>query len=117
MIRCLEKILTGRLLPMATPSGRTIVTIEKDMFLRSCKNEDFPSIAVEACLSLDGWQTGRILNDRAFRDSQHVIALPYVDLFVTDDGPLTTTIRRVVTELPFRTAAVITKAEFDKRFP
>jgi hypothetical protein len=117
MIRCLDKIMIGRFLPMTTPNGRKIVTIEKDMFLRSCKNEDFASIAVESGLSLDGWQTGRLLTDRAFRDSQHVIALPYVDLFVTDDEPLTKAIRRVVAPFAFRTAEVIDKVEFDKRFP
>jgi hypothetical protein len=117
MNRCLEKILIGRFLPMTIPSGRTIVVIEKDMFLRSSKNEDFPSIAVENGLSLDGWKTGRALTDRAFRDSQHVIALPYVDLFVTDDGPLTAAIHRVVANFPFRTAEIVTKAEFDRRFP
>lgn len=117
MLRCLDKIMIGRFLPMTTPNGRTIVAIEKDMFLRECKNEDFPSIAVEAGLSLDGWTTGRTLNDRGFRDSQHVIALPYVNLFVTDDAPLTAAIRRVVANFPFSTAEVITKAEFDKRFP
>jgi hypothetical protein len=116
MIRCLEKILIGRFLPMTIPNGRTVSTTEKDMFLRECNNEDFPSIAVEDGLSLDGWKTGRTLNDRCFRDSQHVIALPCVDLFVTDDGPLTAAIRRVVANFPFRTAEVITKGEFDQRF-
>jgi hypothetical protein len=116
MLRCLDKIMIGRFLPLTIPKGRTVSTTEKDMFLRECKNEDFPSIAVEAGLSLDGWQTGRTLTDRGFRDSQHVIALPYVNLFVTDDGPLTAAIRRVVADFPFRTAEVITKAEFDKRF-
>jgi hypothetical protein len=117
MLRCLDKIMIGRFLPMMIPNGRTVSTTEKDMFLQESKSEDFPSIAVEAGLTLDGWQTGRTLTDRGFRDSQHVIALPYVDLFVTDDGALAAAIRRVVANFPFRTAEVITRAEFDRRLP
>jgi hypothetical protein len=116
LIRCLDKFMIGRLLPMVTPNGRKLSVIEKDMFLQSYNTENFPSIAVESGLSHDGWETGRTLNDRAFRDSQHVIALPYVDLFVTDDGPLASAIRRVVQNLPFRTAEVLTKADFDRKF-
>jgi hypothetical protein len=116
MLRCLDKILIGRFLPLTTPKGETIDNSVKDKFLQSCRLDQFPSIAVEGGLTLDGWQTGRTLNDRAFRDSQHVIALPYVDFFVTDDGPLTAAIQRVAAKLTFRTAEVITKAEFDKRF-
>jgi len=116
MLRCLDKICVGDLLPGQTPAGAAIDRSTKDKFLQSCSNNDFPCWAVESAFSLDGWQTGRNLNDRAFRDSQHVTALPYMDLFVTDDGPLTAAIQRVAAKLPFRTAEVITKAEFDKRF-
>jgi hypothetical protein len=116
MLRCLDKILIRRFLPLTTPTGEKIDNSIKDKFLQSCKMDAFPSTAVEAALTIDGWQTGRTLNDRAFRDSQHVIALPYVDFFVTDDGPLTAAIQRVTGKLTFRTAEVITKAEFDKRF-
>jgi hypothetical protein len=116
MLRCLDKILIGGLLPGQTPAGAAIDRATKDKFLLSCNNNDFPCWAVESALSLDGWQTGRILNDRAFRDSQHVIALPYVDIFITDDGQLTAAIQRVAATLPFRTAEVITRAEFDTRF-
>ena len=116
MLRCLDKILIGRFLPGATPGGERIDVDTKDRLLHSCRLDDFRSIAVEGGLTLDAWQTGRILNDRAFRDSQHVVALPYVDLFVTNDAPLAAAIRRVATKLTFRTAEVITKVEFDGRF-
>ncbi|SRR5229473_7266828 len=116
MLRCLDNILIGRFLPLTTPKGEKIENSIKDKFLQSCRLDEFPSIAAEGGLTLDGWQTGRTLNDRAFRDSQHVMALPYVDLFVTDDGPLTNAIQRVAAKVTFRTAKVITKAEFDKRF-
>jgi hypothetical protein len=116
MLRCLDKILIGGVLPGQTPAGAAIDRATKDKFLLSCNNNDFPCWAVESAFSLDGWQTGRLLNDRAFRDSQHVVALPYVDIFVTDDGPLTAAIQRVAAKLPFHTAEIITKAEFDKRY-
>src|SRR5204862_1349776 len=102
--------------PVTTSTGEKIEESSKDKFLQSCRLDACPSTALEAALTIDGWQTGRTLNDRAFRDSQHVIALPYADLFVTDDGPLTAAIQRVAAKLSFRTAEVITKAEFDRRF-
>jgi hypothetical protein len=116
MLQCLDKILITRFLPLTTPKGEKIDNNLKDKFLQSCQIDAFPSTAVEAALTIDGWQTGRTLHDRAFRDSQHVMALLYADFFVADDGPLTAAIQRVAGKLTFRTAEVITKAEFDKRF-
>ncbi len=116
MIRRMDRTYIGGLLPKQTPSGIVIDRMTKDNFLGSCNNNDFPSYAVEAAFSLDGWRTGRILNDRAFRDSQHVVAIPYLDTFVTDDGAFATAIRRVAGSLPFPTAEIIPKHEFDRRF-
>ncbi len=117
MNRCLDRIYLGGLLPSQTPAGVAIDRTTKDKFLKSCSNNDFPSYAVEAALALDAWQTGRQLNDRAFRNSQHAIAVPYVDLFVTDDGTLSTAIQRVAAQLPFfRTAEVIRREKFDRCF-
>ena len=116
MVKCLDKICIGGLLPSQTPAGVTIDREIKDQFLQSCTNNQFPSFAVEAAFTLDGWRTGRVLSDRAFRDSQHVVAIPYVDFFVTDDASLATAIRRVAAQLPFRTAEIIPKGEFDRQF-
>jgi hypothetical protein len=116
MLRCLDKICIGSLLPCQTPQGTPIDRATKDKFLQSCSNNEFPSWAVEAAFSLDGWQMGRVLNDRAFRDSQHVVSIPYVDFFVTDDGSFESAIKRIAGQLPFRTAETISKAEFDQRF-
>ena len=44
------------------------------------------------------------------------MALPYVDLFITDDDKLSRLIRRATQKMPFRTAEVLTKADFDARF-
>jgi hypothetical protein len=116
MLQRLDRLLIGRFLPTVTPNGEQITLADKDRFLQACKINDFPSTAVEGALSLDGWKTGRVLTDRAFRDSQHIVALPYVDLFVTNDGQMANAIRRIVGQFTFRTAEVISKAEFDKRF-
>jgi hypothetical protein len=117
MLRCFDKIYIGGLLPDRTPAGLAIDRATKDRFLQHCSNSNFPSWAVEAAFSLDAWNTGRVLNDRAFRDSQHVVAIPYVEFFVTDDASLAGAIRRVVATLPFGTARIISQAEFDQRFP
>lgn len=88
----------------------------KAIFLDSFKKPDFPSIAVEDALTTDGWKENRALNDRTFRDSQHVIAIPYVDLFVTDDEVLSNAIGRIKPQFTFPTAEVIRRAEFDHRY-
>ena len=101
MVKCLDTICIGNLLPSKTPAGVAIAREKKDEFLRSCTNNQFPSLAVEAAFTLEGWRTERVLNDRAFRDSQHVVAIPYVDLFVTDDGSLVSAIGRVAAQASF----------------
>jgi hypothetical protein len=45
------------------------------------------------------------------------MAVPYVDLFITNDDKLSRLIKRVVKGVPFRAAEVLTKDEFDARFP
>ncbi len=116
ILRLVDGISIESLLPDKTPGGVAIAREAKARFLDSCKNSDFPSIAVEVALTKDGWQMNRILNDRTFRDSQHVIAIPYVDLFLTDDGVLSNAIVRIKPQFTFPTAEVITRAEFDRRF-
>jgi hypothetical protein len=117
MVKYLDKIAIGNLLPSQTPAGVVIDRDNKDRFLQSCNNHQFPCFAVEALYSLDGWRTGRLLTDRAFRDSQHVVAIPYVQYFVTDDLSFAAAIKRVAGQLPFPTAEIITRADFDRRFP
>ena len=65
----------------------------------------------------DNWDNGRQLTRNNFIDQQHIMALPYVNFFVTDDARLTTLIGRIVNGVPFRCATVITKAQFDCLYP
>jgi hypothetical protein len=116
VLRLADRISIERLLPDKTPAGVMIGKEAKVRFLDSCKNSDFPGIAVEAALTRDGWEMNRVLDDRTFRDSQHVIAIPYVDLFVTDDGVLSNAIGRIKSQFTFPTGEVIRRAEFDRRF-
>ena len=46
-----------------------------------------------------------------------MMALPYVEYFVTDDARLRGLIGRISVGLPFPIAALLTKAEFDLRYP
>jgi hypothetical protein len=116
MLQRVDRMSIENLLPGKTPAGVVVGREERANFLDSCGIADFPGIAVEDALTKDGWQTNRVLNDRAFRDSQHVIAIPYVDLFVTDDVVLSNAIGRIKSQFAFATAGVITRAEFDRLF-
>jgi hypothetical protein len=78
---------------------------------------DYPSFALETKATQDNWAAGRQLSQNNFLDQQHVMALPYVDFFITDDKRLTGLIARIVAGVPFRCATVITKAQFDGLYP
>jgi hypothetical protein len=84
-------------------------------FSSTCKKELLRSIALEIAVSRDAWKNNRALSENEFIDLQHMIALPYVDVFVTDDCRLKKIVQRVVPRLPFRTAEITGKAEFDRR--
>jgi hypothetical protein len=71
----------------------------------------------ETKITQENWAFKRQLNQNNFLDQQHVMALPYVDLFITNDDKLSRLIKRAVDKIPFRTAEVLTKADFDARFP
>jgi hypothetical protein len=50
-------------------------------------------------------------------DQQDMMALPYANYFVTDDVRLRGLIDRISAGLPFPIGALLTKAEFDLRYP
>jgi hypothetical protein len=105
------------LLPATTPAGIAIDEGTKSAFLSSYKLTDFPATALESRMTRENWDLGRQLNQNNFLDQLHVAAVPYVDLFLTNDQKLSRLIKRVVEGVPFRVAEVLTKDEFDVRFP
>jgi hypothetical protein len=117
MAQEIEKLYVKKLLPAATPSGVLIDANSKEQFLSTCRLADFPSITLENKATQDNWHHKRQLNQNNFIDQQHLIALPYVDFFITDDGGLRNLIGRISANLPFRIAVLLTKAEFDVRYP
>ena len=59
----------------------------------------------------------RQLNQNNLVDQRHLIALPYVDFFITDDRGLRNLIGRISARMPCPTATLLTKAEFDMQYP
>jgi len=117
MAQKVERLYIERLLPTATPNGVLIDATSNEEFLNACQLTNFPAIALENKATQDNWDNMRELNRNNFMDQQHLIALPYVDFFVTDDGKLRALIGRISVGLPFRIATLLTKAEFDGRYP
>lgn len=116
MVRDAERRNVQELLPVSTPNGVLIDTGSKNEFLNTYQLAEFPSFALEVAATHDNWSHSRQLSRNNFIDQQHVMAIPYVDLFVTDDRGFRNLIARIVVGVPFRTATVLTKAEFDSRF-
>jgi hypothetical protein len=116
-LRRIEKMYIQGLLPAQTPSGVVIGEDSKRQFLDGCQLRDFPAFAVESLATYDSWSSNRQMNRNNFMDQQHLMALPYVDLFLTDDAKLRSLIARISPELPFSIATPLTKAEFDARHP
>jgi hypothetical protein len=112
-----ERLYIEQLLPTETPSGVVIDTDSKNRFLNACQLTDFPCLALETRATHDNWREDRQLNRNNFMDQQHLMALPYVDFFVTDDGRLRTLIARISVGLPFPIATLLSKVEFDLRYP
>jgi len=112
-----ERLYIQGLLPAATPSGVVIDAGTKNAFLNSYAVSDFPSIALEHFVTRDNWATGRQLGQNNFLDQQHIMALPYVDFFVTNDKGFKGLMRRAARSFPFRAAEVLTRDDFDARFP
>jgi hypothetical protein len=112
-----ERLYIKGLLPATTPAGLAIDEGTKRAFLSSYKLTDLPATALETKITRENWALRRQLNQNNFLDQLHVMALPYVDLFITNDDKLSRLMKRAVAGMPFRTAEVLTKNEFDARFP
>jgi hypothetical protein len=117
VMRRTETLYIELLLPVNTPAGLVIDADSKRRFLAAQQLTDFPSFALETRATKDNWAEARQMSHNNFLDQQHIMALPYVDFFITDDRRLTTLIARIVTDAPFRCATVITKAQFDCLYP
>jgi hypothetical protein len=65
----------------------------------------------------DSWRQARQMSRKNFMDQQHLMALPYVAHFITDDNALRALIGRISADLPFAIATLLRKAEFDLRYP
>ena len=66
------------------------------LFSKSEQLTDFPSMCLETSGTYDNWDNGRQLTRNNFIDQHIIMALPYVNFFVTDDARLTTLIGRIV---------------------
>ena len=106
-------LMGARVSPRASPAFDEALIEE---FSRTCRKELLPPIALEITVARDAWKNNRALSENEFLDLQHMVALPYVDVFVTDDSRMKNILNRAVPHLPFRTAEIIKKAEFDNRF-
>ncbi len=116
-LRRMEKRYIQGLLPTQTPAGVVIDGDSKRQFLDSSKLTDFPAFAVESLATYDSWRENRQMNRNNFMDQQHLMALPYVDFLLTDDAKLRALITRISPGLPFPIATLLTKADFDTRYP
>ena len=113
----IERVYVETLLPTQTPGGVVVDQDSKNRFLNAFDLTDFPAFAVETRATHDSWREQRQMSRNNFMDLQHMMALPYVDYFVTDDARLRALIGRIWADLPFRIAALLTKGEFDVQYP
>lgn len=116
-LRRIEKLYIQGLLPAQSPAGLVIDEDSRRQFLDGSQLTDFPSFAVESLATYDSWRENRQMNRNNFMDQQHLMALPYVDFFLTDDARLRALVGRISPGLPFPIAALLTKADFDSRYP
>ncbi len=117
MIRKFDRLYVESLLPNTTPAGIAIDRATKNQFLDAYTLTDLPATALETKITRENWALKRKLTPNNFLDQQHVIALPYVSLFITNDETFSRLMKRSVEGMPFRTAEVLAKTEFDVRFP
>lgn len=113
----IERLYISQLLPDTTPGGLVIDNGTKQAFLNQYDLRCLPAFLLETKITRDNWSLGRHLTRNNFLDQQHAMSLPYVRFFVTDDLKLRRLIERTVAEVPFPTARVINKAQFDLQFP
>ena len=116
-LRRIERLYVRQLLPNTTPAGVIIDQGSKTTFLSGYQLTDLPAFSIETRVTHDTWQQARQLNRNNFVDQEHLMALPYVHFFITDDARLGALITRISAGLPFPIATVLTKAEFDLRYP
>jgi hypothetical protein len=117
MLAKFQRYHVQRLLPPSTPSGIVIDESTKRDFLDWYTLSQLPATALEMRVARENAKLSRTLNQNNLMDQQHLSAVPYVDLFVTNDTKFSNLIKRAAEGMPFRTAGVLTKEEFDSRFP
>jgi hypothetical protein len=117
MLAKFERRYVQTLLPSTTPSGIAIDETTKRDFLDSYTLTDLPAATLETRITHENWALNRKLSQNNFMDQQHVVAVPYVDFFITNDAKFSKLIKRTVEGVPFRVSEVLTKEEFDARFP
>ncbi|MGB7283337.1 MAG: hypothetical protein WBE13_13825 [Candidatus Acidiferrum sp.] len=111
--RKVERLYVQSLLPDRTPAGLVIDNTSRNQFLDHYQINDFPSIALEDRATRDNWRRKRELNRNNFIDQQHLMALPFVSFFLSDDHKLRAQAARIVEGLPFPVGQMLTKTEFD----
>src|SRR5713226_1249895 len=116
-LRNIEKLYIQGLLPAQTPAGVVIDGDSKRRFLDGSQLTDFPAFSVESLATYDSWRENRQMNRNNFMDQQNLMALPYVDFFLTDDAKLRALVGRISPGLPFSIATLLTKSEFDLLYP
>jgi len=116
-LRRIEKLYIQGLLPEQTPAGLVIDGDSKRQFLDGSQLTNFPAFAVESLATYDSWGEIRQMNRNSLMDQQHLMALPYVDVFLTGDAKLRALVGRISRGLPFRIGTLLTKADFDARYP
>jgi hypothetical protein len=112
-----DKLYVRGLLPSSTPAGLQLDESTKRGFLNAYTPDDCPAIYLETKITHENWGFQRTLKRNTVLDQQHAMALPYVDIFITDDAQLSKMLKRIVEGVHFRTAQIQTKAEFDSAFP
>ena len=79
--------------------------------------DELRAARIEWELSLQFYETDARLDTNRWVDREHAVsALPYCDMFVTDDRDLTRRIAAIRAKVPFPIAEVINCAEFSDRF-
>lgn len=116
LLQRVERLYIQQLLPASTPAGVVIDVASKNRFLNAYQLSDLPALALETRATQDNWRAARQLGRNNFMDQQHLMALPYVDFFATDDARLRALIGRISAGLPFPIATLLTKTEFDVRY-
>ena len=111
-----ERLYIRQLLPNQTPADEVIDEATKDNFVQQTQLDDFPAVTIENRATRDNWTHKRPLSRNNFVDQQHIIALPYVDYFLTEDKKLRSLIARITAKLPFHGATLMRKAEFDNAY-